>query len=296
MLINELSVGFVGVGNIGRPMAERLAEEFSVCAYDLKYRPGDDVGGLKIAEDLTTLARGADVVCLSLPSPEASAAVIESLVNAGSERLKLVIELSTIGPDPASTCGETVHRAGLGYVDAPVAGGIGPARSGGLTMMAAGSDEEIELARPILERLSKNLFIMGSSAGLGQVMKLTNNAISLSSLVVTSEAVTFATQYGLDMQKVVDVLNSTSGSTDASRVKFPASIIPGTYSHGSPCEMPRKDVRLYVAHAKKAGVPVLMLDKMQEVWGDFVTACPEADASTIYRYINGLTQKPGTHS
>lgn len=280
----ELEVGFVGLGLIGLPMARLMAESFHAVAYD-SVKIERDIGKLRLAESLAEVARMSEVVCLSLPSPEASESVIRALVAVRSSRIKAIVELSTVGYDTVDRCAEMVAQAGIHYVDAPVSGGVARATTGELSIMVAGDDSAIAFVRPVLERISTKIFVMGDRPGLGQVMKVANNIIGATSLAVTSEAVVFGTRLGLSAEKMIEVINASTGRTESSEVKFPRSILSGTFKQGARSAIMHKDVYLYKLDAEATGMPLLIAGATYGIWDQFWSEHPEDDFSLIYKYI-----------
>ena len=216
----DVTVGVVGLGNIGSPMAGRLAEKFQVRGFDPAKDKGSAPDGVILASSVTDLAAQAAIVCLSLPTTEAVLSVISELaaVPAARRKVRLVVELSTIGVETAARSQELARTAGLLYVDAPVSGGVGRARDGTLAIMCAGDADSVAAADPVLRQLATKVFVMGDKAGLGQAMKLANNIISAAALAVTSEALIFGGKLGLAPEKMIDVINVSTGRTEVSEV------------------------------------------------------------------------------
>ncbi len=285
-------VGFVGLGSIGAPMASRVAQRFDVVAFDVD--PGRAAGrdDLTLASDLGEVATASDLVCLSLPTAEASIDVVERLVGVGDARARVIVELSTVGPGAVETCAQIAHDSAWRLVDAPVSGGIRRAATGELATMVSGQAEDIEFAMPVLKQIAQQVFVMGERPGLGQVMKLANNIIALSALPITSEAISFGGSHGLDPQAMIDVINASTGRTQRSEVMFPTSIIPQTFDYGAYGEITQKDVALFVEAARQAGTSVHIAEEVEQLYDAFVAAHPRTDYSYLHRYIEELGDRP----
>lgn len=281
-------VGFIGLGLIGAPMAVTMAEGLETIGYDVARKPGDVLGKVRIVADIAALVAASDIVCLSLPSAKVSENVTRAIADAKPRRATTVVELSTIGMKAVEACHAIAAQAGLRYVDAPVSGGVARAATGKLSIMAAGSDDALASARPALEQISARIFVMGEKPGLGQAMKVANNIIGATSLAVTSEAVVFGTRLGLDMAKMIEVINASTGRTEPSEVKFPNSIIPRTFKQGARSAIMRKDVQLYMDDAKATGMPTFISAATDRLWGAFNDTGPDNDFSLIYKYIEDL--------
>lgn len=284
---NAATVGFVGLGHIGEPMAANVALGYPLVAYDLAPQAGANLADAPRAQDLEELARGCDLVLLSLPTGEASWQVVQDLATVRAPRARMIVELSTIGPTWAERCHGHARAAGWRYVDAPVSGGRAGAIAGTLSTMVAGADEDLSRALPVLRQFASSVFVIGDRAGLGQVMKLTNNAIALAVLPVTSEALHFGASYGLELDAMVNVINASSGRTQRSEVMFPTSIVTGRYDHGAVGEITHKDLALYVAEARRTGTPAPIGTVVSELYGSFVKAHPRTDYSYLHEFLKG---------
>lgn len=284
------TVGFVGLGLMGGPMSAVMSRKFPTVGSDLARSPGKDPDGegVRILADPAAVAEVADVICLSLPTPQASIDVTRAIAHSPHKRVKLIVELSTVGIGPAQTCCGIAEQAGLAYVDAPVSGGVAKASTGELSIMAAGRPEHIAAARPVLEQISSRLFVMGDRVGLGQAMKLANNIVAATSLAITSEAVVFGTRAGLDMAQMIEVLNASTGRTESSEVKFPRNILTRRYRQGARTAIMHKDVSLYVSDAKRLHVPLRVAAATDRLWEEFYLDQPDVDFSRIHKYLEDM--------
>jgi 3-hydroxyisobutyrate dehydrogenase len=280
------NVGFVGLGNIGGPIASRLGEKFFVQAVDPAKDESTAPKGVALEKSARTLARESDVVCLSLPTTEAVLATIAELaaVPARERRVKVVVELSTIGVETAVRSEAIAREAGLLYLDAPVSGGVPRATNGTLAIMCAGSAEAVALADPALRQIAKAVFVMGDRAGLGQAMKLANNIIGAAALAITSEALIFGEKLGLDPKQMIDVINVSTGRTEVSEVKFVQAILPKNYK-GAFARVMGKDVSLFLQGVDDAGLASPMARRTGEIWDHFVADAPLKDFQYIYEYL-----------
>jgi 3-hydroxyisobutyrate dehydrogenase len=278
-------VGFVGLGAMGAPMARHLAtqEHLEVIGYDLA--PREDLGAVRLAPSLEDLAAASEVICLSLPTAQASLSVVTTICGVAATPCEVVVELSTIGVDPVRTNAASLAGRGIGLVDAPVSGGIRPAGAGTLSTMVAGASADVKRATPVLESIADKVFLMGDQPGQGQVMKLANNICALTSIVVTSEAVAYGVCQGLDMAQMIEVINASTGRTHASEFKFPRSIVPGTYDYGAAVEITSKDVHLFLEEARKADVSRTVATAADQVWQSFLTQHPKTDFTYVYEFI-----------
>lgn len=269
-------------------MAARLSQKFRTVVYDVRGDAGDSLRNAHRVANLHEVATLSDVVCLSLPSGSASTETVENLVSEGSSPARMIIELSTIGPSVAEHCASVANDSGWRYIDAPVSGGVRPAATGQLAAMVAGATEDVDAAMPVIDQIADKRFVIGTRPGLGQVMKLVNNAIALAALPLTSEALTFGASYDLDMQAMLDVINASSGRTQRSEIMFPTSIVTGTFDYGARGEITRKDVGLFVEEARQAGSPVMISQVVERLYQEFVEKYPNTDYSYLHKYIEEL--------
>lgn len=279
-------LGFIGLGNIGAPMAARLsAAGHQIVGFDAAGTQERLPTGALAASSVEDVAVQADIIFMSLPNGDVSKTVCSQLADAEGRRAGTVVDLSTIGVAAARECARVLEAAEMIYVDAPVSGGVPGARAGSLAVMVGADSSVFEEIAPLLSSFAKNSFRMGDKPGNGQAMKLLNNFLSATALAATSEAVLFGCKAGLDMEQVVDVINVSSGRNTASTDKFPKSIISQTYDYGFAAALMSKDVDLYRQSVEAASTPHDMGETIALLWRDFVAAFPDKDSTYIYKYL-----------
>jgi 3-hydroxyisobutyrate dehydrogenase len=278
-------VGFVGLGNMGAALADNLVGAgAAVVAYDLA-GPGRRPDGADWADDLPALARRATTVVLSLPDGAASEVVAHALRDAPDGVVAHVVDTSTIGPATSRRLAAALADASIGYVDAPVSGGVAGARARTLAVMYAGAPGACAHVESVLAALSDRRFHVGDEAGLAQAVKLANNFLSATALAATSEAVAFATREGVDMATLLEVLNASSGQSAATSDKFVNHVLTGTYRSGFTSSLMAKDLDLYRQAVAARGTAAVVADLTVEVWRRFAEAEPQADFTRIYPHI-----------
>jgi 3-hydroxyisobutyrate dehydrogenase-like beta-hydroxyacid dehydrogenase len=285
----EQTIGFVGVGRMGGPMASRLLDAgYSLCVFDTSedaLRPLVARGAVR-APSAQAVAASADVVCMSLPTPVVVQAVSlgeQGIVN--GSRAKTLIDLSTTGPTVARIVARAAGERGMSWVDSPVSGGVAGAKAGTLAVMVSCAAETFPRVVPLLETFGKPFYV-GDKPGLAQIAKLANNLLAAAALVVSSEAVAMGVKAGLDARVLIDIINAGSGRNSATQDKFPRSILPGTFDFGFATGLSYKDVRLCVDEAEALGVPMVvgaavrqMLAVTQAKYG------PDSDFTSIAKVI-----------
>lgn len=263
-----MKIGFIGLGNMGGPMAGNLAKAgFSVTATDLSIGAIDRAveAGCHRGESVAATVSEADIVVTMLPAGAHVQSVYTDaygiLANAPSGAL--LIDSSTIDVETARRVNQTAHDHGFEMVDAPVSGGVGAAQAGTLTFMVGGKSAAFDRARPVLEKMGKNIFHAGD-AGNGQVAKIANNMLLGITMIGTCEAFNLAEKLGLDAQTFFDIASTASGQSWSMTSYCPApGPVPSApsnrdYQPGFSAAMMLKDMRLAqeAAHKAKAATPL----------------------------------------
>ncbi len=255
----EDTIGFVGTGRMGGPMAGRLlGAGYSLSVYDMQSEATKPLvaRGARLAKSPAEVASSADIVLTSLPTPDIVKAVAlgPDGIIAGN-RASIVIDLSTTGPGAAKLIAEG-FKPRKTLVDAPVSGGVKGAVNGTLAVMVSCPKATYERVEPILKNFGK-LFYTGDKPGTAQTAKLANNLMAAAALVITSEAVAMGVKGGVDAKVLIDIINASSGRNSASEDKFPRAVLPGTFDFGFTTGLSYKDVRLCVDEAEAMGVPMV---------------------------------------
>ena len=264
-----MDIGFIGLGNMGQPMARRLiAAGHKLIVFDTR---NDAVAplvalGAQLASSPADVADRVETVMASLPSLQISEKVAlgEGGVIQG-KRIKRFIDLSTTGATVAAKIAAGLAKKNIVQIDCPVSGGVGGATKGTLAVMVSGPKAEIDLVKDVLAVFGK-VFVIGEKPGMAQTMKLANNFLSATAMAATSEAVAMGVKAGLDPSVMIDVINAGSGRTTASDGKFPQAILPRTFNYGFATALMLKDVRLCVEQAKSLDVPNSVMSAVLDQW------------------------------
>jgi 3-hydroxyisobutyrate dehydrogenase len=281
-------VGFVGLGNMGRVLAANLVDSgFEVVSHDMAGSEHSPPGA-SFVSTVEELAAEADAIVCSLPDGAASEEVAGAIARAEGRRTASVVDTSTIGVTAARSVDGVLGAAGIGYVDAPVSGGVAGARARTLSIMYAGPEPVCAAVEPVLAGLSDRRRHVGVVAGLGQALKLANNFLSAVALAATSEAVAFSVSMGLDIEVVLEVLNASSGQNQATTDKFPNHVLTGRYAAGFANTLMAKDLHLYLqAAAARTDATTTIGAVTASVWERFADAEPGADFTRIYPFLAG---------
>ncbi|MCW5833704.1 MAG: 3-hydroxyisobutyrate dehydrogenase [Labilithrix sp.] len=210
-----MRVAFIGLGNMGRPMAHNLRRAgVDVVGFDVstEARARAAADGLALAASSHDAARGADVVISMLPAGEhvESLYLGEDGVLARLGRGGLIVDCSTIAPSTARRISEAALARGIGCIDAPVSGGTAGAAAATLTFMVGGAAADVERARAVLEKMGKNVFYAGGT-GAGQATKICNNMLLAILMIGTSEALALGAANGLDPKVLSEIMKKSSG-------------------------------------------------------------------------------------
>jgi 3-hydroxyisobutyrate dehydrogenase-like beta-hydroxyacid dehydrogenase len=284
-----MDIGFIGLGNMGAPMARRLVEAgHRVVVYDTRQEAIGNLAalGAVAARSPAEVADAAETVMASLPTPDVVLKVATGAdgVIAG-KRIRRFVDLSTTGAVAAQRIFDLLAARNIVQIDSPVSGGVRGAQKGTLAVMVSGPRAEIAAIEPALAVIGK-VFILGERPGLGQTMKLVNNVLSATAMAATSEAMVTGAKAGLDPRLMLDVINAGSGRNTATEDKFIKAVLPGTFDLGFTAALMLKDVKLFLAEREALGVPT---DVIAAVARLFQNTCDEygvdADISAVVRPI-----------
>lgn len=283
------TIGFIGVGRMGFPMASRLlAAGHPLIAYDAQEAALAAIAakGAERAASPAELASRCEIVFASLPKPEIvhEVALGERGVAAGTRR-RLFVDLSTTGPRMARAIAAGLAERGVIALDAPVSGGVAGAEKGTLAVMVSGPRGEAEALRPLLETIGK-VFYIGAAPGLGQMMKLVNNLLSATAMAATSEAMVLGVKAGLDPQVMIEVINAGSGRNTATADKFPRAVLPRRFGFGFAMDLMSKDVNLCLAEAEALQVPMWIGHAVKQLWAyGLAQGGPDQDFTEIIKHL-----------
>jgi len=287
--VSKEHLGFIGVGRMGGPMTERLlAAGHRITIFDTSRETVEALTakGAVAAPSVEAVASEVEIVLSSLPTPDILQKVMlgEGGVIAGS-KVRTVVDLSTSGPRAAGIVARGLAEKGIGWVDAPVSGGVAGAKAGTLAVMVSCKREILPTVEGILTNFGK-VFFVGEQPGQGQVAKLGNNILAAGVMVMSSEVMAMGMKAGLDPQTLIDIINAGTGRNSATQDKFPKQVLTGKFAHGFAVGLSYKDVRLCVDEAEALGVPMVSGAVIREVLA--ITNAkygPDSDFTNIARLI-----------
>ena len=255
-----MNIGFIGLGNMGAPMAQNLAKDgHRVTGFDTAPMTLDTI---TIADTLEDAVSEADVVITMLPNGAILRNVAAQIIPVMKTGATL-LDCSTVDVDSARDVANMAQERGLHALDAPVSGGIGGASAGTLTFMVGGSAEAYDVAKPLFDCMGQKSVHCGD-AGNGQAAKICNNMILGVTMIATCEAFALADKLGLDRQAMFDVVSTSSGYSWSMNAYCPAPGVGPTspadndYTPGFSADLMLKDLRLSqeAAHSSNADTPM----------------------------------------
>lgn len=264
-------VAFLGLGRMGTPMAGRLVEAgYAVGAFDLspEARERAAAAGCRIAADVADAVAGAAVVITMLPDERA----VEGLAHgeggllAAWEGDRLWIEMTSSMPAVTRAVAAAVAERGGRFLDAPVSGGVRGAEAGTLTVMAAGAEDALAEARPLLDHLSARVVYMGENPGAGDVAKSVNNMLSAVNLTAATEALSIAIKEGVDLRLLVDAIGTSTGASNAMQVKVGEFALKDRYDTGFTIGQYLKDLRIALTMAGDDDLTPALATVTRRLW------------------------------
>ncbi|TWE28011.1 NAD(P)-dependent oxidoreductase [Prauserella muralis] len=282
-------LGFVGLGNMGAPMARRLVR----AGYLLRCHDADAAAlatvsgaGATPVPDVRAVAEGAEAVLLMLPSSD----VVERVVFADGLLAAMapgsvLVDMGSSRPHSTREVAARAREHEVAFVDAPVSGGVAGARSGSLTIMAGGRDGDVARVERVLAELGERVLHVGG-VGAGHALKALNNLMSATHLLVTSEAVLAGEEFGLDPKVVLDTVNTSSGRSGSTETKWPRYVLTGSYDSGFGARLMVKDMRIAVELARESGWPALLGEHAVRLWSRAAEELdPGADHTEIVEWL-----------
>jgi 3-hydroxyisobutyrate dehydrogenase len=283
-------LGMIGVGHMGLPMASRLIE----AGYALRCFDADPLAlrrvsrlGAQVVDTPAQVVRDAAAVLLSLPS---SAVVEEVLLAPGfAEAVRpgtVLVDMGSSRPSSSQMLGGRFETLRAGYVDAPVSGGVAGAQDGALTIMVGGPEWAVTTVRPVLDVVGSMVLHVGD-VGAGHALKALNNLLSATHMLATSEAMRIGESFGLDPEMMLTALNSSSGRSGSTEVKWPKYVLTGSYDSGFGLRLMLKDMQIAVELAGETGRSAALGETAARLWDQAAQGMPtDADHTEIVRWLD----------
>jgi 3-hydroxyisobutyrate dehydrogenase len=285
------AIGFVGLGNMGYPMASRLATAgYKITVADLNKAAVEKFcaeSGATAAASLKALGESSDLVITMLPEGKAVKKVLlgeGDNITSGLKDDTVIVDMSSCSPVDTRALSEELVGMGFHLIDAPVSGGKYKAGEGTLAIMAGGREDLVEACRPVFEVLGKPFRTGGPASG--HAMKAMNNFLSAGTLALTCEAVVTGTKFGLDPKVMVDIINASTGRSNSSEDKFPKFVLPRNFNSGFYLGLMAKDLRFAVDLAKSEGTSIGFIELLSGIYDKAEKELGfEADNCELFRYM-----------
>ena len=288
------TIGFLGLGNMGGPMAANLVSAgHTVHGFDpvTALKEAAAAKGATVFDAAADAVTGADVVITSLPNGDIVKSVYAEVVPAASSGA-LLIDTSTISVDDARAVNAQATERGLAQIDAPVSGGIKGATAGTLAFMVGGDEPAFERAKPVLDPLAGKMIHCGAS-GAGQAAKLCNNMVLAVQQIAIGEAFVLAEKLGLPAQSLFDVITGATGNCWAVHTNCP---VPGPvptspanngFKPGFATALMNKDLGLAMAAVQSSGSSAPLGSHAAEIYEQFAAEHADKDFSAVIEMLRG---------
>ncbi len=283
---NAMTLGYIGLGNMGTPMVVNMLKAgLGVCVHDKAGTAERAPEGADVADSIAELSAQCSHVFVCVPDGPAVCDVVRDIVEGDGRVVEVIVNLSTTGIAAAQEANGLVEETGIRFVDAPVSGGRAGSIRGTITLMWSGDEAVLETMRPALETFTGSIFHVGPRPGQGQALKLLNNFLSAVAMTATSEAMVFGASQGLEMKTMLDAVNVSTGRNTATSDKFPNRILTGTFDAGFHMALMEKDVALYLKEVQTAGTADRLGRVLADYWKRGTEAYPDGDFTNIFKLV-----------
>ncbi len=285
-----MQVGYLGVGNMGQPMAEKLLDGgHSLVVFDINERAMEPLllRQARRAASPKDVGDQCETVIVSLPTLAAfRAAVLGPDGLAAGRTLKVLLNTCTVGVAFLHEVEAALAPNGVRIVDCPISGGPAGARAGTLSVMVSGDPADVEKVRPLISLWGETLTIAGDKPGAAQILKLTNNILFAVALAATSEAFVMGAKGGLDPEVMVNAINAGSGRNGATLTVMPNAVLDRSFGYGAAMHILMKDIDLAIAQGEELGVPMWVCQAARLVYKHAMfEGAANDDLSTLVRHV-----------
>lgn len=290
------SIGFVGIGSMGRPMAQRLIDAgYTLTVIDANAeaaRAFAEASGATVAQDPAALAMQSDVIITMLPTSAIVEGVLlgEKGVLAAVKPGTRILEMSSGIPSQTQKLAQLAADAGAIMLDAPVSGGVPRARSGELAIMVGGEASDVDAVRDVLGCMGKSVLHTGS-IGSAHAMKALNNLVSAGGFLIGIEALMIGQRFGLDPEVMVDVLNSSTGMNNSTQKKFKQYVLSRAFDSGFGLDLMVKDLTIATGIAEESETPAPFSALCRELWASSAAMLGKGqDHTAVAKLIENLAK------
>ena len=265
-----MRIGFIGIGAMGKPMALNLLKAgHELYVFDVVAAAVADMvaQGGQACTSPKELAQNTEAVITMLPNAKIveSTLIGENGLLAGSHPGQVFIDMSSVSAGSTKLMAKLAGGKGVGYVDAPVSGGVAGATAGTLTIMVGGSADDVAKVQPILQAMGKNIHHVGE-VGAGDSIKVVNNLLLGINMAAVAEALVLGVKSGLSPQVMLDIIKGSSGRSYALEAKTPGFILKNNFAAGFAIDLQYKDLELAAETAKSLGMPLPLGSMAQQIF------------------------------
>ncbi|WP_422076882.1 NAD(P)-dependent oxidoreductase [Vannielia sp.] len=283
-------VGFIGLGNMGAPMASCIAAKgFELTVYDTDTARAEALAakiGAKAAASPKALGEASDVVVSMLPTGAiVKSAVLEGGLAEGLSEGAVIVDMTSSVPAVTCELVEALAPMGIGFIDAPVSGAVPRATDGTLSIMVGCADpKHLEIARPVLEAMGNRIYETGGP-GTGDAMKALNNYVAAAGFAAASEAIILGKRYGLDPAKMVEIFNTSTGRNFSTEMTIPNEVVQARFASGFQLGLLAKDVHIAATLSTESGANLPLVAQTDKWWDSALSATEGTlDHTTAYRH------------
>ena len=285
-----MQVGYLGVGNMGQPMAGKLLDGgHGLTVFDISEAAMAPLllRQARRAASPRVLADQCEIVFVSLPTLAAFQGALSGAEGlAGGASMRVLVNTCTVGVPFLREVEAALAPQGVKIVDCPISGGPAGARAGTLSVMVSGDPEVVEQVRPLISLWGKTLTVAGDKPGAAQVLKLTNNILFAVALAATSEAFVMGAKGGLDPAVMLSAINAGSGQNGATQTVIPNAVLDRSFGYGAALHILMKDIDLAIAQGEQLGVPMWVCQAARLVYKHAMfEGAADNDISTLVRHV-----------
>ena len=262
MVVQKKTIGFIGIGNMGKPMSLNLIKAgYPLIAYDLNPKPLGELRarGAGFGVSIKDVAGRSDILITMLPNSKDVEEVMlgDQGVMGGVKTSSIIIDMSTIDASVSRNIAQAFLAKGIKMLDAPVSGGYLRAEAGTLSIMVGGDEKIYQECLELFKAMGKNIFYCGPN-GNGEVVKIVNNLLGAIQAAASAEVLSMGVKAGVDFKVLTDVIGASSGTNDFIKFAGPAKAFKGDFEPGFTVDLMYKDLGLAMTLSREQGVPVLM--------------------------------------
>ena len=254
-----MKAGFIGTGSIGAPLATNiLDQEKSLAVFDINPEATKSLAEkqARILPSPKAVADEAEVVFACMPTMESFHAVVTGTNGVlGGEAMKTFVNLGTMGTEAVAEVEADLAAKGITMLDSPITGGVQRAWAGDITVVSSGPQAIFDQVEPLLQSFARDIHYVGPEIGQAQLVKIANNIMSFTNLVIACEALVMVAKGGVDPEKALGVMNSGSGQNSATLSKVPNFVLNRAFNMEAPMHIIEKDAVLWRMEAERLETP-----------------------------------------